>query len=187
MRIYATATDHFNYHVYDVEIPLYYNFDIPPEVSDGFFSEPLYFESDIAATGKARLPIEKLVQLRLTNTPFSIINDKDVLYIFHSIDNYLLEVAPFIKSDESIKKYVKSVLLLRTDCYRLFCRCLNKHPLWKEKYLGNSPMVNKISRLYRSLDLKFDKFDSIEALRKPPYDVDGDISLPENIEMIYNV
>lgn len=187
MRIFATATDHFNIHVYACMIPQYYMSDIPQIVKDGFLTTPIYDSEDTKAMGRSLITISRMVQLKITKVPFQIIRDRDVLEILHAIDNYLKEVNKL--DDPVVKKYIKNVLQLRPDIYHNFRKILNRHPVWKEAYMGQTPMVSTLTSLYGLLNMDISMVDPLELLRDPPIKVDqvAPPSAPTNTGSLYDV
>ena len=149
MRIYATATDHVNNHVYDVMVQPHF-VGVPRLVEEGLFFAPFYEPYDHILKQKSKITIAKMVELFISNSSFDIIEDRDVLYILHTIDSYVEEVY-HLRTDDTVGKYIEKILKLRARIYTLFRIVLNRHPQWKQAYQKQIGVFEILRTLYSPL------------------------------------
>ena len=191
--LYATATDHINNHPYAVYLPPHV-LDIHKQVIGGDLFAPLYEASDTNLKQKSMIPIAKMVELSISETSFTVINDYDILLILHQIDAYVEEVYP-LRSDPRIMPYIERILKLRSKVYLVFRRVLNWHPQWKSAYSHGNDIFGTILNLYKSIGISVgvpqgllddlvvcptvrnhpEQFSPISQLQSPTSGLDGKI------------
>jgi hypothetical protein len=150
--LYPSATAHINHHPYTAMIPPYIQI-IPRVIETGIFFAPLYEAFDDKVPQRAKLTIAKMVEFVSSKTTFTIIDDYDVLAILHQIDAYVEEVYP-LRADERVKTYLDKILLLRQRIYTVFRRVLNRHPQWKQAYIGEEDIFTIMRQLYRPFGIE---------------------------------
>jgi hypothetical protein len=149
--IYLSATDHINKHPYCVHAPAYIQSIHKPIIAGDLFA-PIYETFDTNQQQRMMIPIAKMVELSISNTIFTIIDDYDVLLILHQIDAYVKEVYQLI-SDKQVSSYVDRILKLRIRIYTLFRRVLNRRPDWKKAYGHGKNLFGMIEQLYQGLGI----------------------------------
>ena len=152
--IYISATDHINKHPYQVTVPPYI-FSIHKPILSGDLFAPMYESFDSNMAQRAMITISKMVELNISSTSFTIIDDYDVLLILHQIDAYVGEVYPLM-SDKAVAAYLERILKLRVRIYTIFRRVLNRRPQWKLAYSHGDNIFGIIAKLYRSIGISMD-------------------------------
>jgi len=175
--VYPTATDHINKHPYVVFLPPHAQ-DIPEDVGRKWpvrtssiyvvggapyrirtrtaqTPSPFYEQFDEKLDQRSLITISRMVTLLMSNTPFTIADDYDVLVILHQIDAYVAENYA-LRSEPAIMSYFEKILKLRTRIYELFKRVLNRHPQWKTAYTEEHGLFGFIRQLYQPLNITFD-------------------------------
>jgi len=166
--IYASATDHINNHPYMVTVPPYIQ-KLPTPVLRREIISPIYEAFDDKLPQRSMITIAKMVELYTTKTPFTILEDYDVLLILHQIDAYVSEVCGIVREHHDVQIYVQKILRFRDRIYKLFLRVLNHHPQWKSVYNHKKNIFDTISELYKSLGLSVDtSLSLIEELSISP-------------------
>lgn len=172
---FQTAADWFNLMTFRLVVPEYYspvqsaaivNRDIMPVRTPALADNRVF----------QRLACRHMVDMFVTKVPFEFTEDKDVLRVFHIMDNWLMSVEPLIESgNPEVIRYASNVLQFRQVFYRkAFLRVLNLHPSWKDVYRGGSSEVSAFT-LLSAIATGFDSLDPIRALEKPP------VTLPESL------
>ena len=172
-RIYATAADHINYNPYAVLVSPMYSPNLPEVFVSGEL-EPFYTNPTPMHPVRSLLPIKFLIDIFSTNHSFSVIDPKDVIRIFHSVDAYLLEIGETAKSDPAVRQYAEKVLNFRKDCYKQFVRVLNHNPQWRAAYGQGAAQLLSVFELFAAPDFEKRRrmMDPIEQLRDPPISFD---------------
>lgn len=174
MILYPTATDHINKHPYGVMLPPH-ALDVPVETGrrrppvtaltmiSGTLVQrtrhtiattpgPIYEPFDERLSQRARVTIAHMVTLVMSETPFTILDDYDVLTILHQIDAYVAETYP-LRSEPAVTAYFERILKLRSRIYALFRRVLNHRPQWKTAYTEEQGLLGVLRDLYRSFGM----------------------------------
>lgn len=165
MRVYATATDHFNMHPYMLLVPAHYQPHLPDEFLDGTFHAPFFDEPDPKAMVRAMLPISYMVNMFTTKITFSFVEDRDVAEVLFAIDNYLMETKDLRLQDKSVAAYVNDVLALRRVIYKEFAKVMGRHPEWRKAYDTRPEVMKLLDRLYTG---STNSSHPIAALERPP-------------------
>lgn len=175
--IYASATDHFNLRGFKINRPAYYDPAVQSckAITSGEV-RPIYMPDVPDARVYSLMPCCDLMDMAVSRVPFEIINDRDVLEILHTCDNYLMEIRQQVEAGSYLHVSVaKNVAILRSKIYRLFRTVLNRHPDWKEKYIhGQGSAVLRDFLKLATLMLgtsEQETFNPIENLRNPPYKI----------------
>jgi hypothetical protein len=146
--IYLTATDHINKHPYKVMVPPSVQI-IPEVVLTGKLFAPIYQAFDPNMMQHGMYPIAQLVEFCITDTPFIIQDDYDVLKILHQIDAYMVEVFP-LRGNPEVSAFMTRILQCRAKIYVVFRRVLNRRPNWKTLYDHQDNIFGAIAKLYQS-------------------------------------
>ncbi len=177
VMIYTSASAHVNTHPYDLITPVYYNGGQPIEYLTGEVApiyNPIYSDAQV----RSRWPIKNMIDMFITKTPFIIVHDRDVVAIFHTLDNYLLEVQDSVKLNiTEVVEYVKKILSFRVVMYDRFRKVLNKNPEWKKAYWSGEDGVKLVFELLNKI-FGLEGPDPIEGLRKPPYTLTSIVTPP---------
>ena len=163
-RIYLSATEFINNRPYDLRVPSYYD---PAQVEN-----PIFIDEDPRSFVRTRLPIAHMVEMRATKVPFDIADDKDVLDILHHIDAYIEEVQHSAAISVPIKSYISKIILLRTDVYRIFLKCMKRHPDWQQAYDNQSGIMAIITKLYGAMGIDVPSTNTIKSLANAPNEYD---------------
>ena len=168
-RIYASAVDHINNHPYKVLASPYYSPHLPePFMEEGF--DPFYTSATPNHPVFAMMPIKYLIDMHSTRHSFTVVEDIDVVRIFHSLDAYLIEIKDSIPINPGVCKYAEKTLALRSQAYIQFLRALNRNPEWRLAYGQGASQLLKLFELFAVPDFEKRKsqMDPIEQLRAPP-------------------
>ena len=152
--VYQSATDHINKHTYAVTVPPYVS-GVHKQVLNGELFTPVYEAFDPFLFQRSRISISNMVSFNISKTPFTIIDDHDVLEILHQIDAYVEEVYE-LRHNKEISIYIEKILKLRPHIYKHFRRILNKHPQWYQAYDQGEGLFGTLQKLYKPLGIEVD-------------------------------
>ena len=149
--------------------PAYFNpWDRPEEPMMGMF----YQQDSTEAMGRSMTPIWQMADMLEKNVSFSIVEDYDVLVIFHVCDAYLKENFQLAHYNVEVLEECRRILALRQRMYtRTFLPVLNKHPSWKRVYMGGEAGVDTANIFAMVSTFSFGEFsvgDPIQQLANPP-------------------
>jgi len=122
--------------------------NIHRQVERGIFFAPIYEPFDQHTPQRSKITIAKMVEFVVSRTSFTIVEDHDVLSILHQIDAYVEEVY-MLRTDDRVRAYIEKILALRVRIYIVFRRVLNRHPQWKQAYIGKDSIFTIMAALYR--------------------------------------
>lgn len=133
MRIYETPADHLSHRPYAVMCPEYHMRQ-PHEVVAGIL-DPIFDPFDADAEVRANKTIVALTQMVKMRTPFTILDDMDVLLMLSEIDAYYMQ-ARALPQTEELRIFLNDLNALRDRLVGLSKRVLKKHPDWAARWNG---------------------------------------------------
>ena len=173
--VFQTAADWFNQMTFRLVVPEYYS---PAQSAAIVNRDIMPVRTPALADNRVfqRLACRHMIDMFVTKIPFEFTEDKDVLRVFHIMDNWLMSVEPLVEARRpEVIRYASNVLQFRQVFYRkAFLRVLNIHPSWKDVYRGGADKVSAFT-LLNAISSGFESLDPIRALEKPP------ITLPESL------
>lgn len=168
-RVYLSAAEHINNHPYLVLVSSSYAPNFPTAYLDGSL-EPIYQNPTPDYPVRSMLAIKYLIDLFITNQRFIVVDEMDVIRIFHSLDAYLIEVADTAQIHAAVRRYAETVLKFRVEAYKNFVRTLNRHPDWKAAYSTGADALVAMFSLFAAPDFSKTQTwaDPITRLAEPP-------------------
>ncbi len=160
-NIYPTARDHINKQTYDAMVAPSV-FPIHPLIQDGTFSTPFYEPFDHRLPQKSKITIATMVEYAISQVEFTIIDDHDVVVILHQMDAYIEETW-VLRGQAAVRSYLNKMLTLRERFYVLFRRVMNRHPQWKQAYIGEQDILSYMREIYQALGFIINTPDTLLA------------------------
>ena len=168
-RYFINPAEHIAQYTYQVKVPAYVLHQ-PEEYRSGEMT-PIFAPAYPDTECKARMTINRLLNLFSSKTPFVICRDIDQVEILHQIDRYLVSMEDRVRfNDPAVIDYVARLGEFRKVWYRkCFLRALNRNPHWKACYRGEQGELIEILKLFAGPLGGPKSLDPIEALAEPPY------------------
>ena len=176
-RYFINPAEHIAQYTYQVKVPAYVLAQ-PEEYRSGEMT-PIFAPAYPDTECKARMSINRLLNLFSSKTPFVVCRDIDQVEILHQIDRYLVSMEDRVRFGEpAATDYVAKMGEFRKTWYRkCFLRALNRNPHWKTCYRGAQGELTEILKLFGSALGNSKALDPIAALVDPPYPLPSPLKL----------